>query len=53
MIDVAMRKSAAAYSADIGLKLNSTDAGHFYLLGADQLMHNLTYVGIVAVLISA
>lgn len=35
------------------LKLSSTDAGHFYLLGADQLAHNLTYVGIVAVLISA
>ncbi len=35
------------------LKLSSSDAAHFYLLGADQFLHQLTYVGIVAVLITA
>jgi hypothetical protein len=34
-------------------KLTPADAGHYFLLGLDQLAHQLTYIGIVAVLISA
>ncbi len=35
------------------LKLNPNGAGHFILLGLDQLLHQLTYLGIVIVLVSA
>jgi hypothetical protein len=35
------------------LKLTPSDSGHFYLLGADQLLHQLTYIGMVAILITA
>lgn len=34
------------------LKLGNEDSGHFVLLGADQMLHGFTYVGIAAILIS-
>ena len=35
------------------LKLTGTDAGHYILLGFDQLLHQLTYLGMAAILIGA
>lgn len=34
------------------LKLSPSGSGHFILLGLDQLLHQLTYLGIVIILIS-
>jgi hypothetical protein len=34
------------------LNLSPERSGHFFLLGTDQLLHQLTYVGIVAILAS-
>ena len=34
------------------LKLTGTDAGHYIVFGFDQLLHQLTYLGIAAILIS-
>lgn len=34
------------------LNLGNTGSGHFFLLGADQFLHHLTYIGIAAVLVS-
>lgn len=33
--------------------LGNTGSAHFFLLGADQFLHQLTYLGIAAVLVSA
>jgi hypothetical protein len=32
--------------------LSTERSGHYFLLGTDQLLHQLTYVGIVAILAS-
>ena len=34
------------------LNLSTERSGHYFLLGTDQLLHQLTYVGIVAILAS-